>query len=49
MGRKTVAEFVTDEKTAGLLRKLGVDSAQGYHIGMPRPVSEVLEPAGALA
>jgi diguanylate cyclase (GGDEF)-like protein/PAS domain S-box-containing protein len=47
MGKKTVAEFVTDEKTAGLLRKLGVDSAQGYHIGMPRPISEVLEGVGA--
>ena len=42
MGKKTVAEFVTDEETARLLRNIGVDCAQGYHIGMPRPASEVL-------
>jgi diguanylate cyclase (GGDEF)-like protein/PAS domain S-box-containing protein len=42
LGIKTVAEFVADEDTAELLRSLGVDHAQGYHIGMPRPISEVL-------
>jgi len=42
MGKTTVAEFVTDERTIHLLREIGVDFAQGYHIGMPRPVSEVL-------
>ena len=42
MGRKTVAEFVGDEETACLLRNIGVDYAQGYHIGKPRPVSDVL-------
>jgi len=42
MGKKTVAEFVADEATARLLLRIGVDYAQGYHIGMPRPVSEVL-------
>jgi len=48
MGKKTVAEFVADEQTARLLLKLGVDFAQGYHIGIPRPVSEVLQPAGSI-
>jgi diguanylate cyclase (GGDEF)-like protein/PAS domain S-box-containing protein len=47
MGRKTVAEFVADEETACLLRKIGIDYAQGYHIGKPRPVSEVLQRTGA--
>ena len=42
MDKKTVAEFVADEETARLLRDMGVDCAQGYHIGMPRPVSYVL-------
>lgn len=46
MGKKTVAEFVADEETARLLRSIGVDCAQGYHIGMPRPVSEVFHPRG---
>lgn len=43
MGKKTVAEFVADEETACLLRRIGVDYAQGYHIGMPRPIAEVLQ------
>ena len=47
MGKTTVAEFVADEETACLLRKIGVDCAQGYHVGMPRPVSEVLQTRGA--
>ena len=46
MGRKTVAEFVGDEETACLLRNIGVDYAQGYHIGKPRPVSDVLRRTG---
>jgi diguanylate cyclase (GGDEF)-like protein/PAS domain S-box-containing protein len=49
MGKKTVAEFVADEESAGLLREIGVDCAQGYHIGMPRPVSEVLGAGAASA
>ena len=47
MGKKTVAEFVADEETACLLRKIGVDYAQGYHIGRPRPISEVLQTMGS--
>jgi diguanylate cyclase (GGDEF)-like protein/PAS domain S-box-containing protein len=43
MGKKTVAEFVADEETVQLLRTIGVDCAQGYHIGMPRAVSDVLQ------
>ena len=42
MGKNTVAEFVADAPTARLLRELGVDFAQGYYIGLPKPVSEVL-------
>ena len=42
MGKKTVAEFVADQETVVLLRTLGVDLAQGYHVGMPRPISEAL-------
>jgi EAL domain-containing protein (putative c-di-GMP-specific phosphodiesterase class I) len=39
LGKQTVAEFVEDEATLELLRRLGVDRAQGYHIGRPRPAS----------
>jgi EAL domain-containing protein (putative c-di-GMP-specific phosphodiesterase class I) len=39
---KTVAVFVSDEETVNLLRQLGVAYAQGYTVGRPRPVAEVL-------
>jgi PAS domain S-box-containing protein len=39
-GMKTVAVFVSDEQTLGLLRQQGVDFAQGYAVGRPRPVAE---------
>ncbi len=41
MGKKTIAEFVGDADTVRLLRNSGLDYAQGYHIGQPRPVTEV--------
>jgi PAS domain S-box-containing protein len=41
-GMNTVAVFVSDEETVRLLRQLGVDYAQGYTVGRPRPVAEVL-------
>ena len=40
MGKKTVAAGVTDQDMADRLRRSGVDYAQGYHIGVPRPVIE---------
>jgi diguanylate cyclase (GGDEF)-like protein/PAS domain S-box-containing protein len=42
MGKKTIAEFVLEAEVASLLRRIGVDYGQGYHFGMPRPVSDVL-------
>jgi EAL domain-containing protein (putative c-di-GMP-specific phosphodiesterase class I) len=36
MGSSTIAEFVGDEPTLALLRELGVDYAQGFHVGRPR-------------
>ena len=35
MGKKTVAEFVGDEQTFELIKKIGIDYAQGYFIGKP--------------
>jgi diguanylate cyclase (GGDEF)-like protein/PAS domain S-box-containing protein len=37
MGKKTVAEFVQDAETLALLKTIGVDFAQGYYIGKPKP------------
>ncbi|HEY1357748.1 MAG TPA: GGDEF domain-containing phosphodiesterase [Thermoleophilaceae bacterium] len=44
LGKRTIAEFVGDEETLQLLRSLGVDYAQGYHIARPRPLSELHSP-----
>lgn len=40
LGKQTVAEFVADQQTLEVVRSLGVDLAQGYHIGRPVPVAE---------
>jgi EAL domain-containing protein (putative c-di-GMP-specific phosphodiesterase class I) len=37
MGQQTIAEFVGDRRTIELLRELGVDYAQGFHVGAPQP------------
>jgi predicted amidohydrolase YtcJ len=36
-----VAEFVEKESILGMLRELGVDYAQGYHIGRPQPIEKM--------
>ena len=35
VGKQTIAEFVQNEETLDMLRDLGVDYAQGYHLGKP--------------
>ena len=42
MGGQTIAEFVGDEPTMRLLRSYGVDYAQGFEVGRPRPVVPLL-------
>lgn len=41
MGLRTVAEFVESEAILERLREIGVDYAQGYHLGRPRPLGEL--------
>ena len=43
MGKKTIAEFVENERIFNLLSDLGVDYAQGYGIGKPVPLDELLK------
>ena len=42
MGKKTVAEFIENADVARLLRDSGVDYGQGYYLGPPQPVGDVL-------
>ena len=42
LGTHTIAEFVGDRETVDLLKVHGVDYAQGYYLGKPRPVAEAL-------
>jgi diguanylate cyclase (GGDEF)-like protein/PAS domain S-box-containing protein len=37
-GNLTIAEYVEDEATVEALRAIGVDYAQGYHLGRPEPL-----------
>lgn len=45
IGKKTVAEFVENERSLALLREMGVDYVQGYHIGKPLVVDMQLSHA----
>ena len=40
LGMSTTAEGVEDRQTLDLLREIGCDSAQGYHICRPKPAAE---------
>ena len=40
---KTIAEGVEDQTTLEELRRMGVDYAQGYHIGRPMPLPQLWE------
>ncbi len=42
LGKRTIAEFVEDAATLEVVRAHGVDFAQGYEIGRPAPVAEML-------
>ena len=46
LGKRTVAEFVGNDRTVRMLREYGVDYAQGYHLGKPEPA--LASPAGHL-
>lgn len=43
MGKRTVAEFVESPALVGILQKIGVHYAQGYAVGHPVPLAQVLE------
>ncbi len=41
MGLKTIAEFVESDAILAVLRDLGIDYVQGYHIDRPRPLEQL--------
>jgi len=47
MGLTTIAEFVGDQETVEILRKIKVDYVQGFGIGRPSPLDEVIEQLNA--
>jgi diguanylate cyclase (GGDEF)-like protein/PAS domain S-box-containing protein len=49
MGKRTIAEFVGDEPTLLTLGELGVDYAQGFHLGRPAPLESWLEASAPAA
>lgn len=45
MGMETIAEFVKDVEVLDKLRTIGVNYAQGYGIGKPRPLADLIPPS----
>ncbi len=43
MGKKTIAEFVENNEIVEKLREVGVDYAQGYGIGKPMAIDELIK------
>jgi EAL domain-containing protein (putative c-di-GMP-specific phosphodiesterase class I) len=43
MGMQTIAEFVENDEIRAMLKTIGVDYAQGYGLGKPQPLEELLE------
>jgi len=42
MGKQTIAEYVEDQEVLDLVSELGVDFAQGFHVGRPEPVQDLI-------
>ncbi|NKI18260.1 EAL domain-containing protein [Spongiibacter sp. KMU-166] len=42
LGKKTIAEYVESEETVSLLRSMGVDYIQGYHVGVPQAIENLV-------
>jgi len=47
LGKRTVAEQAGDDATLAMLRRLGVDQAQGYFLGRPAPLDRWLDTLAA--
>lgn len=47
LGLQTVAEFVESQASLDCLQQLGIDYAQGYFIGHPQPLSQLVDDGGS--
>jgi len=43
MGLSMIAEYVGDQQTVDTLRTIGIDYGQGFHIGKPVPMQEIID------
>jgi diguanylate cyclase (GGDEF)-like protein len=43
MGMQTIAEFVENDVIKGMLKEIGVNYVQGYGIGKPQPLNDLLK------
>ncbi len=41
LGKKAVAEYVENEQILNILKEMGIDFVQGYHLGHPLPVERL--------
>ncbi|WP_417536249.1 EAL domain-containing protein [Methylophaga sp.] len=42
-GLETIAEFVESEEIWQKLKAIGVNYGQGYHLGKPAPIDQILQ------
>ena len=45
LGQSTIAECVENEEVAATLRTIGIDYLQGWAVGKPKPLSEIVDAA----
>jgi EAL domain-containing protein (putative c-di-GMP-specific phosphodiesterase class I) len=43
LGQRTIAECVENLEVVPSLREIGIDFLQGWGVGMPRPLSEIID------
>ena len=43
MDLTTIAEFVCDDETVKILEDFGIDYLQGYHIGKPMALADMMQ------
>ena len=49
LGKKAVAEYVENAEILAILKSMGIDLVQGYHLGHPMPVEKILQQSSAPA